>query len=83
MLKSYEAVIEENQIKWLGTPPQMTSARVIITVLSTDNEDEIASVRCKTKLKKRQLGFMQGEMTLPEDIHWGDQISKLFNYRNL
>lgn len=76
MLKSYEAVIEENQIKWLGTPPKVTSARVIITVLSTDNDQSSVSHH---EPKNRQLGFMQGEMTLPEDIHWGDeQISKLF-----
>lgn len=22
---------------------------------------------------KRQLGFMKGEMTIPDDIHWGDE----------
>lgn len=22
---------------------------------------------------KRQLGFMKGEITIPDDIHWGDE----------
>ncbi len=25
----------------------------------------------KTEKPKRQLGFMQGEITVPDDIHWG------------
>lgn len=33
MLKSYEAIIENGQIKWLAEQPQLTSARIIVTVL--------------------------------------------------
>lgn len=33
MLNSYEAVYENGQVKWLKDRPQITSARVIITIL--------------------------------------------------
>ena len=33
MLKSYEAIYENGQFKWLTEQPEMTTARVIITVL--------------------------------------------------
>lgn len=73
MLNSYRAVIEEGKIKWLDTPPSVTSAQVIITVLSPV-ENDTSGVK-----QKRKLGFMQGEMTVPDDIHWGDeQVQDLF-----
>ncbi|MBE9142563.1 hypothetical protein [Planktothrix mougeotii] len=33
MLKSYEAIYENGQVKWLSEQPQVTSARIIVTVL--------------------------------------------------
>lgn len=33
MLKSYEAIYEQGQMKWLADQPQVTSARVIVTIL--------------------------------------------------
>jgi hypothetical protein len=33
MLKSYEAIYENNQLKWSGEQPQIASARVIVTIL--------------------------------------------------
>jgi len=33
MLKSYEAVIEDGQVKWLTDQPQVRSVRVIVTVI--------------------------------------------------
>lgn len=33
MLKSYEATYENGQIKWLSEQPEITSARIIVTVL--------------------------------------------------
>ena len=49
MLKSYEAVIENGQIKWLADQPQITSARVIVTILeeaerSEDNDLTLADL---------------------------------------
>ena len=33
MLKSYEAIYENGQIKWLSEQPEITSARIIVTIL--------------------------------------------------
>jgi len=33
MLKSYEAIYENGQVKWLSDAPPVASARVIVTVL--------------------------------------------------
>jgi hypothetical protein len=33
MLKSYEAIYENGQVKWLGEQPSVQSARLIVTVL--------------------------------------------------
>jgi hypothetical protein len=33
MLKSYEAIFENGQVKWLTEQPEIKSARVIITIL--------------------------------------------------
>ena len=33
MLKSYEAVYEKGQFKWLSDAPTVESARVVITIL--------------------------------------------------
>ncbi len=33
MLKSYEAVLDHGTIRWLGAPPAVEEARLIITVL--------------------------------------------------
>ena len=33
MLKSYEAIYENGQVKWLAEEPSVRSARVIVTIL--------------------------------------------------
>ena len=33
MLKSYEAIYENGQVKWLNEQPTVRSARVIVTIL--------------------------------------------------
>ena len=33
MLKSYEATYENGQIKWLSEQPEITSAKIIVTIL--------------------------------------------------
>lgn len=77
MLNSYRAVIEEGKIKWLDTPPSLNSAQVIVTVLSPVKKDTSADTQ--DVKQKRKLGFMQGEMKVPDDIHWGDeQVQDLF-----
>ena len=39
MLKSYEAKIENGQIKWLTDEPKPSSARVIVTVVEDTTPD--------------------------------------------
>jgi hypothetical protein len=34
MLQSYEAIIENGQVKWLTDAPKISKARVIVTILS-------------------------------------------------
>jgi hypothetical protein len=36
MLKSYEAIYENGQVIWLTKQPQVSSARIIVTVLQED-----------------------------------------------
>jgi hypothetical protein len=33
MLKSYEAIYKQGQMQWLSDQPQVTSARVIVTII--------------------------------------------------
>ena len=80
MLHSYQAVLEQGQIKWIDTPPDVTSARVIVTVLPS-KEDAVSSKKISNN-KKRRLGFMQGKMTVPDDINWGDeQVREMFGVK--
>ncbi|MDF5717936.1 MAG: hypothetical protein PUP93_29750 [Rhizonema sp. NSF051] len=44
MLKSYEAIFENGQIKWLTDEPKVSSAHVIVTILS----DTTPSARRRT-----------------------------------
>jgi hypothetical protein len=41
MLKSYEAIYENGQVKWLGESPTVQSARLIVTVLEEKGVEEI------------------------------------------
>ena len=34
MLQSYEAIIENGQVKWLTDEPKVSKARVIVTIIS-------------------------------------------------
>ena len=44
MLKSYEAIYEDGQVKWLHEQPTVQSARVIVTVL----EEALPTVKRRT-----------------------------------
>ena len=37
MLKSYEAIYDHGQMKWLGDQPPVEEARVIVTILSDNS----------------------------------------------
>ncbi|MBW4513718.1 MAG: hypothetical protein KME11_00665 [Timaviella obliquedivisa GSE-PSE-MK23-08B] len=49
MLKSYEAIYENGQVKWLGEQPSVESARLIVTVLEvTVLEEKTLPVKRRT-----------------------------------
>lgn len=51
MLKSYEAIFENGQVKWLTSEPEVSKARVIVTIL----EDITPSVKRRTPLLLSQV----------------------------
>ena len=40
MLKSYEALLDHGQIRWLESPPDLELARLIVTVLPSSPTDQ-------------------------------------------
>ena len=40
MLKSYEALLDHGQIRWLESPPDLDMARLIVTVLPPAHPDQ-------------------------------------------
>ena len=58
----------------MNKPPDIKSARVIVTILPTEIELTNNTDITKTSSSStRQLGFMQGAMRIPDDINWGDK----------
>jgi hypothetical protein len=64
MLKSYEAIYENGQVKWLGEQPSVESARLIVTVLDVTVMEE------KTLPVKRRIfpTDMAGKVEILGDI---------------
>jgi hypothetical protein len=62
MLKSYEAIYENGQITWLKEQPQVSSARVIVTVLL---EDAPSTVPLKRRIPPAALA---GKVKILGDI---------------
>ncbi|ELS33150.1 MULTISPECIES: hypothetical protein [Pseudanabaena] len=59
MLKSYETTYENGQIKWLSEQPEITSARIIVTILEKN----------KPQIKRRfPIPDMAGKVTILGDI---------------
>jgi hypothetical protein len=57
MLKSYEAVVENGQVKWLAEQPELKFARVIVTILEeTVLSDEEAEPLVDRGLRLEELG---------------------------
>ena len=40
MLKSYEALLDHGQIRWLESPPDLEMARLIVTVLPSPQDQQ-------------------------------------------
>ena len=67
MLKSYEAVYENGQVKWLDGKPAISSARVIVTVL--EEMKETTSLNEQTVTKRRTFpSTMAGQANTLGDI---------------
>lgn len=64
MLKSYEAIYENGQVKWLDEQPTSESARVIVTVL----EAPIQKVQTSTIQPKRKFGQFRGQVQMADDF---------------
>lgn len=60
MLKSYEAIYENGQVKWLSERPSVSSARVIVTVLDTNSAHPVKH-RCPP-------AALAGQVTIIGDI---------------
>ena len=81
MLKSYEALLDHGQIRWLESPPDLELARLIVTVLpsppdiqavhSTAEVDQLlartAGAWCARKIKD-----VKARMTRQRQADWGD-----------
>ena len=64
MLKSYEAIYDHGEIRWLETPPDVEKARVIVTVLPSLTADAEA----KTPKRHRPPEKLKGSMKITGDI---------------
>ncbi len=71
MLKSYEAMYENGQVKWLGEQPEVLSAHLIVTVLekpesesSSDKSTEDENDNLAAKIERRFADL--GDFELPE-----------------
>ncbi len=66
MLKSYEAIFENGQVKWLTEQPELKSARVIVTILEeTVLADERVEPLVEKGLRLEELGGSEPQV---EDI---------------
>jgi hypothetical protein len=48
MLQSYEAIIENGQVKWLADAPKVSKARVIVTILPDTVASDSTGVATRT-----------------------------------
>lgn len=64
MLKSYEAVYENGQVKWLNEQPPVSAARIIVTVL----EDSIPHTDIQHVTKRRPPVSIAGKGKTVGDI---------------
>jgi len=49
MLKTYEAIIQDGQVKWLAEKPNIRSGRVFITVLEERSTSTTAAINSSSK----------------------------------
>lgn len=67
MLKSYEAIYENGQVKWLNEQPEVTTARVIVTILEEPPHTNRRTPAASIAGKGRTLGDIVSPMVADED----------------
>lgn len=67
MLKSYEAIYENGQIKWLAEQPDVSSARVVVTVLEETNNVADSGVSGLPAKKRTFPADMAGKIKFLDD----------------
>jgi hypothetical protein len=68
MLKTYEAIYENGQLKWLAEQPDLDSARVLITVVEELAQDLPSDGLTKAQRAARALAKLGGTEPDLEDI---------------
>ncbi|MBF0437976.1 MAG: hypothetical protein HQL93_02530 [Magnetococcales bacterium] len=76
MLKSYEAIYDHGQFLWLGSPPEVEKARVIVTVLPLQPISEKVGHRPPERLKgsTRIVGDIVSSL-FPEE-EWEEMLER-------
>jgi hypothetical protein len=71
MAKSYQAVYEQGRLRWLGNPPTMKKARVLVTVLDPESPTDIVradQVRQRLEQTRGAWGKTPDPATLDAEI---------------
>lgn len=66
MLKSYEAIYENGQVKWLNEQPILSSARIIVTVLDELPQGSQTPKAAPQPLRK--FGQFRGQVQIADDF---------------
>ena len=84
MLRSYEALLDHGQIRWLEAPPDIEEARLIVTVLPSSRPDQVATpghlagqvdqllARTAGAWGKRPASEVKAQMARQRQTDWGD-----------
>ena len=67
MLKSYEAIYENGQVRWLTEPPQVDAARIIIIIEENTSVPKRRSPSALIAGKGRTLGDIVSPIINEED----------------
>jgi hypothetical protein len=68
MLQSYEAIIENGQVRWLTDAPKISKARVIVTILSdTTSQPSRRTAAISIAGKGKTLGDLVSPMIEEQD----------------
>ena len=66
MLKSYEAIYENGQVKWLNEQPALSAARIIVTVLNDLSQGSQEPTETTQSLRK--FGQFRGQIQISDNF---------------